>query len=127
MISTRETSVDRLAGLRQSLLPGSRRRPREVREVVGDVALRDDRRERLEPAALAANSSEQTTTQDAPSFTPGALPAVVVPSGSKTGCEGRELLERRVATDALVGGHVADSDDLVVEAPCVLRRRGTLV
>src|SRR5581483_9259017 len=32
-----------------------------------------------------ANSSEQTITHDAPSFTPGALPAVVVPSGSKTG------------------------------------------
>ena len=33
----------------------------------------------------AAHSSEQTTTQDAPSLTPGAFPAVVVPSGSKTG------------------------------------------
>ena len=44
---------------------------------------------RSAPAARAraalANSSEQTTTHEAPSFTPGALPAVVVPSGSKTG------------------------------------------
>ena len=30
-----------------------------------------------------ANSSEQTITQLAPSLTPGAFPAVVVPSGSK--------------------------------------------
>ena len=34
---------------------------------------------------LRAHSSLATRTHDAPSFTPGALPAVVVPSGSNTG------------------------------------------
>ena len=34
---------------------------------------------------LRANSSLVTTSAPAPSFTPGALPAVVVPSGSNTG------------------------------------------
>ena len=33
----------------------------------------------------AAHSSLQTRTQVAPSLTPGAFPAVVVPSGSNTG------------------------------------------
>ena len=44
--------ADRLAGLLQRLRAGVRRRAREPRELVRDVALRDDRRERLEAAPL---------------------------------------------------------------------------
>src|ERR1043165_3593398 len=97
-----------------------------------------------------AKSSEHTITQEAPSLTPGAFPAVVVPSGSKTGGsapprsavgprpaprssgvedrrERPQPLERRVAPDALVRGHAADRDDLVVEPAGVLCRRGALL
>src|SRR6266542_463765 len=42
--------VDRLAGLLERLLARLRRRPGEVGELVGDVRLRNDRRQRLEPA-----------------------------------------------------------------------------
>src|SRR5579864_4960824 len=44
--------ADRLARLRERLQSRVRRRAREPRELVGDVALRDDRGERLETAAL---------------------------------------------------------------------------
>ena len=58
--------------------------------------------------AARAYSSEQTTTHEAPSLTPGALPAVVVPSGSKTGfsaasCSGevsRRMLSSRSSSPA---------------------------
>ena len=53
--------------------------PREVRELVGDVALGRRSSRAARDRAAPANSSEQTMTHDAPSFTPGALPAVVVP------------------------------------------------
>ena len=127
MISTRLTSSIDLPGRLERHRAGVRRRAREVREVVGDVALREDRRQRLEAALAAANSSEQTITQLAPSLTPGALPAVVVPSGSNTGFSAASFSTVVSRRTALVGGDVADGHDLVVEAAGVLRGRGTLV
>ena len=53
---------------------------------------------------VRAQASEQTTTQEAPSFTPGALPAVVVPSGSKTGRRAASLsgvVSRRMPSSAV--------------------------
>ena len=50
-----------------------------------------------------AHSSEQTTTHEAPSFSPGALPAVVVPSGSNTGFSDASfsrLVSRRMLSSA---------------------------
>ena len=44
------------------------------------VACADDARERREPERLRARSAAITTSADAPSLTPGALPAVTVPS-----------------------------------------------
>src|SRR5262249_5678510 len=44
--------VDRLAGPRERLLAGLRGRTSKVGEVVGHVALREDRRERLQASAL---------------------------------------------------------------------------
>ena len=76
--------VDPLAGFLQRDLSRLGRRACEVREVVGDVRLGDDRRERLE-AALLRELLAGDDESPAPSLTPGALPAVVVPSGSKTG------------------------------------------
>ena len=49
-----------------------------------------------------AHSSEESTSAPAPSLTPGVLPAVWVPSLTKTPLELRELLERRVAARRLV-------------------------
>ena len=66
-------------------------------------------------------------TQLAPSFTPGALPAVVVPSGSNTGFSAASFSTVVSRPDRLVGRDVADRDDLVVEAARVLRRRGALL
>ena len=60
-------------------------------------------------------------------MTPGALPAVVVPSGSKTGFSFASDSSVVSRPDRLVRGHVADRDDLVVEAARVLRGRGALV
>ena len=59
MISTRSTSSIVLPALLERLRAGLRRRAREARELVGDVALRDDRRERLEPAPRAHSSSRR--------------------------------------------------------------------
>ena len=42
----------RLPGALERLIPGAAGRPREIRELVGDVAVGDDRREHLEPALL---------------------------------------------------------------------------
>ena len=58
-------------------------------------------------------------------MTPGALPAVVVPSGSKIGFERGQRLDRRVAPDRLVELDVADGDDLLREVPGVLRSSST--
>ena len=49
-------------------------------------------------------------------MTPGALPAVVVPSGSNTGFSFASDSAVVSAAHALVGRDVADRDDLVVEA-----------
>ena len=86
---------------------------------------RRTRRRRSPATTIVASTSRPRSLREllardderaAPSFTPGALPAVVVPSGSKTGFSARELLERRVAPRALVGGEVADGDDLVARS-----------
>ena len=53
-------------------------------EVVGDRAVCDDPRERLTALRLRPTPSEATTTAAAPSFTPGALPAVWVASSPPT-------------------------------------------
>ena len=67
-----------------------------------------------------ANSSLVTMIAPAPSFTPGALPAVVVPSGSKTGfreASFSSVVSRRGASSF----EVADRDYLVGEEPVVDR------
>ena len=76
---------------------------------------------------VLTNSSEQTTTQEAPSVTPGALPAVVVPSGSNTGGRAASfssVVSRRMLSSAAT---LADRDDLVLEAAGVLRGSRALV
>ena len=60
-------------------------------------------------------------------MTPGAFPAVVVPSGSKTGLSLASDSSVVSRPDALVRGHALNGNDLVVVAPCVLRRRGALL
>ena len=62
-------------------------------------------------------------------FSPGALPAVMVPSGRKAGLSLAKRLERRVGTVVLVvhrsssgpSGRHSDRDDLAIELPGRLR------
>ena len=82
--STRSTSSIVLPAFSSAIAPGLGRRAREVGEVVRDVAPA----RRSSPAPRGRACGELLARDDdapAPSFTPGALPAVVVPSGSKTG------------------------------------------
>ena len=93
--------ADRLARLRERLRAGVRGRAREPRELVGDVALRDDRRERLEPPALRellrAHDDARRAVVHARRVAGGDRPF-----GIHDRLERGELLERRVAADALV-------------------------
>ena len=60
-------------------------------------------------------------------MTPGAFPAVVVPSGSKTGCSAASfssVVSRRTPSSAATS---PTGDDLVVEAARILRRGGALL
>ena len=118
--------ADRLARLLERLRARVRRRAREPRELVRDVALRDDRGQRLEPAPLRellrAHDDAGGAVVDA-----GRVAGRDRPFGIHRGLQGGELLERRVAAHRLVGRHLADGNDLVVEAARVLRRRGALV
>ena len=66
-------------------------------------------------------------THDAPSLTPGALPAVVVPSGSKTGLSEASFSSEVSRRGALVGLELADRDDLVGEPARVDRGDRPLV
>ena len=78
-----------------------RRHQHELRrEAAGRLA--DDARERRRGRATAARSSAITTSADAPSLTPGALPAVTVPSFLNAGFSARERLDGRVGADRLV-------------------------
>ena len=119
--------VDRLPGLLERAAAGSpacargrrsRRRRTPCETIVASTA---------RARAARANSSLVTTTHEAPSFTPGALPAVVVPSGSKTGfsaASDSSEVSRRGPSSAVTS---PTGDDLVVEAACVLRRDRALV
>ena len=83
-------------------------------------------RERLDPAC-----ARPLLRADDDARRPVGHPGRVAGRRRALGVEDRlqrgELLERRVAADALVRGQVADGDDLVLEEPGVLRSRGTLV
>ena len=102
LISTRATS--------SIVLPGARRaRPRPPSPACGRG--RRTRRRRspgrgssraARSRAARAHSSLATSTQEAPSLTPGALPAVVVPSRVEDRLQRGELLERGVAARRLV-------------------------
>ena len=120
--------VDRLAGALERDRGRLRRRAREV----GDLVRRRTPARRSSRAARSrarrAHSSLATSTHDAPSLTPGALPAVVVPSGSNTGFERGELLERRVAARALVRRRASPTGTISSrEQPGVDRRDRALV
>src|SRR5204862_416375 len=68
---------------------------------------------------------EQTTTHDAPSFRPGALPAVVVPSGSKTGRSAASfssVVSRRIPSSAATPPTVTISS-AKRPAPCAATAR----
>ena len=60
-------------------------------------------------------------------MTPGSVPRRRRPLRVEDRLQGGELLEGRVAADALVRRNPVDRDDLVVEATGVLRRGGPLV
>ena len=124
--STRLHVADLLARLVERDLAGARRRPGEVGELVGDVALRDDRREHLEPALLrellARDDERAGAVVDA-----RRVPGGRRPLGVEDRLQRRQLLERRVAPRALVGRDLADRDDLVREPALVRRRDRALV
>ena len=91
------------------------------------------------PSAFA-RSADITTSADAPSFTPGALPAVTEPSVLNAGFSAASD-GRRVGANALVfvdhdgvacagppeGGHYRDGEDLVAEQSVGRRLRGFLM
>ena len=68
-----------------------------------------------------------TTSAPAPSLTPGALPAVVVPSGSKTGLRLASFSSVVSRRGRLVGLDAVHGDELVGEAALVDRRHRALV
>ena len=102
--------ADRLPGLVERLRPGLRGRAREVGNSVRDGRLGDDRGERLEPVRLRVFVARDDGAP-APSLTPGAFPAVVVPSGSNTGSTSassrspgrRQRTELRATHDVQIG------------------------
>ena len=126
--------ADRLAGLGESDRAGVCRRARRGRR----------NRRRRSPArrswraararAAPPTRSLQTITQLAPSLTPGALPAVVVPSGSNTGFSAASfstVVSRRTDSSAVTSPTATSSSSnrpssCAAAARCV-RARGPLV
>src|SRR5919109_2318288 len=112
--------VNRLPDLLERLVASLGRRPRQVGEVVGDVRLGDDRRERLKAALLRellARDDERAGTV----VHARRIPRGRRPFGVEHGLERRQLLDRRVAAWPLVHLDVSDGNDLVLE-PAVVDR-----
>src|SRR5262249_6345716 len=118
--------VDRLAGPRERLLARLRGRAREVREVVGHIALGQDGRKRFEAAALGellrTDDNAAGAVVDARHLAPGRGPLWI-----EHGLQLRQRLDRGVAARPLVGGEVAYGHDLALEEAVVLRLDGALV
>src|SRR5207248_7855875 len=111
--------ADRLAGLLQRLRARVRGRAREPRELVGDVTLRNDRGEWLQPASRRELLRADDDTRRAIVYS-RRVAGCDRAFGIHHGLQPRELLERRVAANALVGPHLSDRDDLLGEEALVL-------
>ena len=117
---------DLLARLVQRQLSGTGGRPREIGELVGDVALGDDRRQHFEPPLprelLARDDERAGAVVHARSVARSRRPFSVEDRPQR-----RQLFERRVSARALVRRDLAHGHELVCEAPFVLRRDRALV
>src|SRR6266540_2308806 len=115
-----------LAGFCKCRRSRLRGRPRQIREVIGDISLRDDRREHLQPALpceLFAGHDERARSVVHSRRIAGSRRPVRIEHRLQPG----ELLVGRISAWDLVDGEVADRNDFFLEFPPVDRAHRPLV